>query len=103
MNVFISQPMRGKTDEEIMMERSKAVEDVRHIYPDAVIMDSFFDDNHPATQLITDGSALTWLALSLLFLGNSQKAYFVDGWEDARGCIIEHMCCEEYGIEIIRD
>ena len=27
--------------------------------------------------------------------------YFCKGWENARGCKIEHMCAEVYGLKII--
>lgn len=104
MNVFISQPMNGKTELEIDIERNKAADYIWSIYPDATIMDSFFNKNHPFSQIVPKNApSLEWLALSLMFLAKSNKAYFVDGWENARGCVIEHMCCEEYGIEIMKD
>ena len=32
---------------------------------------------------------------------NADCAYFMKGWNEARGCIIEHEVCERYGIPII--
>ena len=44
-NVLISQPMRGKTGEEIRAEREKAVETVKAFVNDEVeVLDSYFDD-----------------------------------------------------------
>lgn len=44
MKLFISQGMRGKTDEAILVERNKAIEIVREMFPDDEIevLDSFF-------------------------------------------------------------
>ena len=43
--VFISQPMRDKTDEQIKAERERAIELVKKEYPneDVEIIDSFFE------------------------------------------------------------
>lgn len=32
MRVFISQPMNGKTDEEILRERDEAIKEIKKIY-----------------------------------------------------------------------
>lgn len=46
MKLFISQGMRGKTDEAILVERNKAIEIVREMFPDDEIevLDSFFSE-----------------------------------------------------------
>ena len=44
MKVFISQPMRGKTDEQIRKERNKVIANLEYVYRDGVeILDSVFD------------------------------------------------------------
>jgi hypothetical protein len=30
-------------------------------------------------------------------------AYFVDGWQNARGCKIEHRVCVDYSVKILHD
>lgn len=44
MKLFISQGMRGKTDEDILAERNKAIEIVREMFPgnEVEVLDSFF-------------------------------------------------------------
>ena len=44
MKLFISQGMRGKTDEDILAERNKAIEIVRKMFPgnEVEVLDSFF-------------------------------------------------------------
>jgi len=34
-------------------------------------------------------------------LSTADVAYFAEGWDEARGCKIEHECAVEYGINRI--
>lgn len=96
--LFISQPMRGKTDEEILAERKKAIESAeRNLGEPVEVIDPFFQ-NAPA-----DARPLWFLGKSLELLSTADIAYFAKGWEDARGCRIENQCAIEYGIEVIED
>lgn len=96
--LFISQPMRGKTDEEILAERKKAIESAeRNLGEPVEVIDSFFQ-NAPA-----DARPFWFLGKSLELLSTADIAYFAKGWEDARGCRIENQCAIEYGIEVIED
>jgi hypothetical protein len=96
--LFISQPMRGKTDEEILAERKKAIESAeRNLGEPVEVIDSFFQ-NAPA-----DARPLWFLGKSLELLSTADIAYFAKGWKDARGCRIENQCAIEYGIEVIED
>ena len=97
--LFISQPMRGKTDEEILKEREKAIEKAKSILADdAEIIDSFFTDDY-----VSKNRPLYCLGKSLKLLAGADVAYFVKGWEYARGCKIEHTCAIEYGVECIEE
>ncbi len=94
--LFISQSMRGKTDEEILKEREIAIEKARDVLgEDVEVLETFFDD------FSADAKPLEYLARSIKFLAKADVAYFADGWENARGCKIEHECAVEYGIDII--
>lgn len=94
--LFISQPMRGKTDEEILDERADAVQAARDALGEEVeVIDSFFQ-SAPA-----DAKPLWFLGESLKMLAKADIAYFAPGWQDARGCKIEHACADAYGIHHI--
>jgi len=95
MKVFISQPMRGKTDEEIVAERNRIISLVNDkAYGEQVeILDTFFDDYN--------GSPIEFLACSLKYLSSADLAVFAPGWKLARGCRIEHLVCDEYGIKTL--
>ena len=98
--LFISQPMKGKTDEEILKVRHKAIASAKKNFSDdedVEVIDSFFQ-NAPA-----DARPLWFLGKSLELLSTADIAYFAKGWQDARGCRIENTCAIEYGIDVIED
>lgn len=94
--LFISQPMKDKTNEEILAVREKAIELAKiAVGEDVEIIDSFFKDAPP------DANPLWFLGKSLELLSTADVAYFAEGWENARGCKIEHDCATAYGIYVI--
>ena len=94
--LFISQPMRGKTDEEILQERKIAISKAKELIGEEVeVLETFFDDFDP------NAKPLEFLARSIAFLAQADVIYFAHGWQNARGCRIEHECAVEYGIDII--
>lgn len=96
MKVFISQPMKDKTDNEIKDERQAVLSTLRRRYTEPIeVIESFFEGgSHDATPL-------WYLGESIKLLGNADIAYFCKGWEKYRGCTIEHECAVRYGIKCI--
>lgn len=99
--LFISQPMKGKTDEEILREREQAVREAEKylkengMQEEVQLIDSFF-------QSAPVGARPLWfLGKSLELLSTADLVYFAKGWEEARGCRIEHMCAVQYELQII--
>lgn len=90
MKVMISQPMRGKTNEEIKEERAELVKKLQEEGHEVV--DTVFDD-------FPEGKAtpVHYLAKSIEFIANVEGVIFMKGWENARGCKIEHQIAKEYG------
>ena len=97
MKLFISQPMKDKTNEEIKAERAKIINEVQEKFGEVEVIDSFFE-NAPH-----DAKPLWFLRKSLELLSTADVAYFANGWENYRGCKIEHECAVQYGITIARD
>lgn len=100
--LFISQPMRGKTDEEILAVRAQAIQSAERVLEEEVeVIDSFFKDAVvPSTVL---SRPLWFLGESIKLMAKADVAYFAEGWEEARGCRIEHECAIEYGITTIEN
>ena len=97
MKVFISQPMRDKTDEQIKAERNRAIEAIKAKYPneEIEILDSFFE------SAPHDANPLWFLGKSFQVLSNADLAYFIGDWDKYRGCQMEQMACKAYGIDTI--
>ena len=98
--LFISQPMNGKSEEEILAVRKNAIESAKVMFnEDVEVIESYFEDYNPDKGCVP----LKYLAKSLELLADVDVAYFARGWEQARGCRIENQCAIEYGIEIVED
>lgn len=94
--LFISQPMKDKTDKEILQEREKAIKSAEDKLGEKVeVIDSFFQ-NAPH-----NAKPLWFLGKSLELLSDADVVYFAKGWQEARGCRIENQCAIEYGIDMV--
>ena len=102
MKVFVSQPMRGKTEKEILKERNDAVCCVQEMFgierSEIEVIDSYFDEfsgdeesRHP----------LVYLGRAIVMMAEADVVCFAPGWSKARGCRIENMAAHEYGKEIL--
>lgn len=100
---MLSQPMAGKTNEEIVVTREKAVEYLTNAGYE--IVNTLFTDEWYSKEALEDRGVvqipLCFLAKSLENMSKCHTAYFCKGWENARGCKIEHDAAKAYGLEII--
>lgn len=100
---MLSQPMAGKTDEEIVSTREKAVADLEKRGYEVV--NTLFTDEWYSKEKMADRGVvqipLCFLAKSLENMSLCHAAYFCKGWESARGCRIEHDAAVAYGLEVI--
>ena len=90
--LFISQPMRDKTNEEILATREKAIEKAKlKLGVDEVeVLDSFFQ-NAPH-----DAKPVWFLGKSIQLLSDADIAYFATDWDKYRGCRNEQRICMDY-------
>ena len=90
--LFISQPMRGRTDEEILAARADAIQVAKDaLGEDVEVLDSFFQD-------LSGASPLQHLGRAIALMAEADVVYFAPGWQTARGCCVEHECARQYGI-----
>ena len=102
VRLFISQPMRGKSDEEIESEREDLIAIAKAVYADrgeVEVIDSFFKGglDVPAGAKVP----LYHLSKSIELLATADAAIFAKGWRWARGCRIERECAKQYGVSTI--
>lgn len=100
---MLSQPMTGKTEEEIIQTRKKAIQVLKN--QGFEIVNTLFTDEWYSKEAMTERGVvqipLCFLAKSLENMSLCHAAYFCRGWENARGCRIEHEAAKAYGLEII--
>lgn len=90
MKLMISQPMKGKSNEQIREERAELVKRLQEEGHEVV--DTVFE-NAPADEDIS----IYMLSQSIRYIGKVDGLVFMPGWEKARGCKIEHQVAVEYG------
>ena len=104
--LFISQPMSGLTNEEILNVRQKATQFISDKYPDneILVLPSYKeqpDNTYNAT------SAVDLLGNAISLMSKANIIYFVPGWKKSKGCQIENEVArrwlEETGVELIED
>lgn len=100
---MLSQPMGGKTEEEIVATRERAINALES--GGYEVVNTLFTDEWYSKEAMTERGVvqipLCFLAKSLENMSLCHAAYFCKGWENARGCRIEHEAAVAYGLEII--
>ena len=100
---MLSQPMGGKTDEEIIETRNRAIKKLEEMGYE-IINTLFTDEWYSPESMESRGvvnKPLCFLAKSLENMSLCHAAFFCKGWESARGCRIEHEAAKAYGMVII--
>jgi hypothetical protein len=103
MKAMLSQPMAGKTDEEIIATREKAIqvlESKGYELVNTLFTDEWYNKENMEKRGVVQ-IPLCFLAKSLDHMSLCDAVYFCKGWENARGCRIEHEAAKAYGLEII--
>ena len=102
MKAMLSQPMAGKTQEEIVSTRERAVAALKDAGYEVV--NTLFTDEWYSREAMEDRGVvqipLCFLAKSLENMSLCHAAYFCEGWENARGCKIEHDAAAAYGLTV---
>ena len=108
-NIFISQPMTGKSEEEILATRQKAIDEIHQLFDadgeQVNIIASYIDDatrkhfkEHVSDDINWD---IFWLSQSLERLAMADTIWLCEGWEYSKGCNIELECATRYGVGIM--
>lgn len=96
LKIFISQPMKDKTNQEIEKRREEIKNECRRLFGSEQVefVDSFFKDAPH------DARPLWFLGKSIELLSTADYAIFDLDWKESRGCRIEHECALQYGLGV---
>lgn len=103
MKVMISQPMAGLTEEEVESTRNKAMKLIQS--EGNQVINSIFNNKAisiscaPQSEIIN--TPIYFLSKSIEVMSLCDAIYFCKGWENNRGCQIEHKIAQKYGMEIM--
>ncbi len=100
---MISQPMAGITEEGITETRERAVKWLEE--RGFEVINTLFTDPWYSKEAMAERGVvnvpLEVLAASLSHMSHCTAVYFCKGWEEARGCRIEHAAAEAYGVHML--
>lgn len=102
---MLSQPMGGKSNEEIAATRDRAIKELEARGYE-VVNTLFTDEWYSHDEMSARGVVqipLCFLAKSLEKMSLCHAVYFCKGWESARGCKIEYDAAKAYGLEVIQE
>lgn len=99
--VMLSQPMAGKTTEEIVEVRDKAIKYLEK--SGFQVVDTYFPNDSKYLNVDILSKPLFSLGKSLMYMSYCDAVYFCNGWENARGFRIEHDAAVAYGLEVIEE
>lgn len=94
MKIFISQPMRGKADAEILAERERTIKAAKAKWGDVEVLESFF------WGAPTEAKPLWFLGESLKVMADADAVIVCKGWSDARGCKVEIAAADAYKLPV---
>lgn len=100
---MLSQPMAGKSEEEIIATRNKAIkalEDMGYEVVNTLFIDEWYKPENMTARGVVN-IPLCFLAKSLENMSKCHAAYFCDGWDKTRGCVVEHQAALMYGLKTI--
>lgn len=95
MKVFISQPMRNRSKENIMAERKAITEKFNAMHID--VIDTIFTEEAPENN----NEGIYYLGKSILKMAEADAIFMCEGWVNVRGCRIEREVAQQYGIKIL--
>lgn len=105
IKVFVSVGMNGRDKSDIIADLSRASDNIYkyckeyyNLNPDNIKIINNFKCKAPA-----NASRLWYLGEAIKKLSECHVCYFVKGWIDHKGCIIEMSVCKTYGIEVIEE
>ena len=101
--IMISQPMNGFTDEQIVETRNRFLEYAKK--ENLEVVNTYFQNEWCSKEFLSKRGVvqipICFLAMALEKMRFCHIVYFAKGWENARGCKIEHEVALQYGLDII--
>ena len=99
MKIMISQPMSGLSLSEIAYQRDKIERKLESLGHEVV--NSYFKEFNEENRCDLAHVPVYYLGKALQKMAECDAVYFAEGWELAKGCVIERAVAEKYGLIIM--
>lgn len=98
LRLFVSQPVEGRTDEEIFGDRFRALENMQAAHPDqyVVLIESFLSETVEGVN-----PPLWYLGASIQLMSKADVVYMAPGWASDARCQIERTCASDFGVQVV--
>lgn len=97
--LFVSLPMKDKTEEKIRRRMNECKKEVEEILKEEVeLLDTFIKEDAPE---YIDNAGLWYLGKSLEKMGEADVVYCDEGYGRYRGCVVEFSAAIRYDIPMV--
>lgn len=97
MRIFLSLGMRGRDEKAILEDIAMATHYAKSMYAKSAteceVINAYNQEEGPE-----DAGPTYYLGRSIQILGSCDQVWFINNWENYRGCRAEHEACKIYGI-----
>ena len=93
MRIFLSLGMNGRDESDILKEIEEATRYIKSVHPDWEVVNTYQQEAVPE-----DAGPIYYLGRSIQVLGSCDQVWFINDWENYRGCRAEYEVCKIYGI-----
>lgn len=91
--------MKGLSREEIIQKRDSITKKLEERFGNITVIDSYFAEFDLMKSSLN--ASVYCLGRAIIKLSEADIVVFAEGWENARGCRIEHTIAQDYGMDII--
>lgn len=91
--------MIGLSREEIIQKRDSITKKLEERFGNITVIDSYFAEFDLMKSSLN--ASVYCLGRAIIKLSEADIVVFAEGWENARGCRIEHTIAQDYGMDII--
>ena len=97
MRIFLSLGMRGRDEKDVLADIAEATHYAKSLYAESAteceVINTYNQEEAPKVAGLT-----YYLGESIKVLGMCDQVWFLNDWENYRGCRVEHEVCKAYGI-----
>lgn len=97
LKIFISMGMKSKSTEQVRQEMNKVFVEIQKDLPNVVLIDSVIDNADKEIAIKGNSISIWYLGKSLELMSEANLVFFINDWENYKGCKIERMVAEKYG------